>query len=124
MLYQKLAGILSICRKAGKLVLGFDPMKEALEKHHVSGVLTTADISPKTYKEVCYFCQKQNVPVCPVPLTMLELGSTVGRKAAVAAVTDSGFFDRMQQLCAASEQEQHSAPDQKEGFAYGKQEQN
>jgi ribosomal protein L7Ae-like RNA K-turn-binding protein len=103
---QKLTGILSICRKAGKLALGFDPMKEAMEKHKVSGVLTASDISPKTYKEVCYFCEKNHVPVCPVPMTMLEIGSTVGRKAAVLAVLDTGFFDRMTKLCADSQQEQ------------------
>ncbi len=104
---QKLTGILSICRKAGKLVLGFDPMKEALGKNKVSGVLTASDISPKTYKEVCYFCQKKKIPVCPVPLTMFEIGSTVGRKAAVVAVLDAGFFDRMKKLCAAPEQDSH-----------------
>ena len=123
MLYQKLTGILSICRKAGKLVLGFDPMKEALEKKQVSGVLTTADISPKTYKEVCYFCQKKKIPVCPVPLTMFQLGSAVGRKAAVAAVLDKGFFDRISQLCAVPAPEQPPL-DEEEGIAYGKQEQN
>lgn len=106
MRYQKLTGILSICRKAGKLVLGFAPMKEALEKNQVAGVLTTADISPKTYKEVCYYCQKKNITVCSLPLTMFQLGSAVGRKAAVAAVMDTGFFDRINQLCAVPETEQ------------------
>ena len=101
--YQKLTGILSICRKAGKIVLGFDPMKEALEKKKVAGVLTAADISPKTYKEVCYFCQKKKIPVCQIPLTMMQFGSAVGRKAAVAAVLDEGFFNRINQLCTESE---------------------
>ena len=106
MRYQKLTGILSICRKAGKMALGFDPMKEALEKNKVSGVLTAADISPKTYKEVCYFCQKKDIPVCAVPLTMFEIGSVTGRKAAVIAVLDKGFSDRIRQLCAEPETEQ------------------
>ena len=96
---QKLTGILSICRKAGKLEFGFAPMKEALPAGKVKGVLTTSDISPKTLKEVQFFCQKHNVPVCPVPLDMLEFGSATGRKAAVAAVLDAGFYDRIAQLC-------------------------
>ena len=106
MSFQKLTGILSICRKAGKLVLGFDPMKEALEKKQVSGVLTVSDISPKTYKEVYYFCQKKQIPVCPVPLTMFQMSSTIGKKAAVIAVLDKGFFDRIRQLCTVSDSEQ------------------
>lgn len=105
MLCQKLTGILSICRKAGKMAVGFDPMKEALAAGKACGVVTAADISPKTYKEVCYFCQKHGVPVEPLPLTIGQLGAAIGRKAAVVAVTDRGFFDRIHQLCTETVQE-------------------
>lgn len=105
MYYQKLTGILSICRKAGKMAVGFAPMKEALPTGKVSGVVTTADISPKTYKEVCYFCQKQGVPVQELPLDMQELGMAIGRKAACAAILDAGFYDRIHQLCAQAAQQ-------------------
>lgn len=100
---QKLTGILSICRKAGKIELGFAPMKEALTAHKVAGVATTSDISPKTLKEVQFYCQKANVSVCPMPLTMEDLGGAVGRKAAVAAILDQGFFDRIHTLCSEAE---------------------
>ena len=103
--YQKLTGILSICRKAGRMAAGFDPMREALETGKVCGVITASDISPKTYKEVCYFCQKHNVPVEPLPMDMAVLGAAIGRKAAVVAVTDQGFFDRIRQLCTEAVQE-------------------
>ena len=96
---QKLTGILSICRKAGRMEIGFAPMKEALPSGRVCGVITTSDISPKTKKEVQFYCQKYQVPVCPVPLDMQTLGGAIGRKAAVAAILDAGFFDRIHQLC-------------------------
>ncbi len=99
MLSQKLNGILSICRKAGKMQIGFALMQEALPTGKVRGVITTSDISPKTYKEVQFYCQKAKVPVCTVPLTMEMLGGAIGRKAAVAAILDAGFFDRIHQLC-------------------------
>lgn len=102
--YQKLNGILSICRKAGKMEIGFAPMKEALPTGKVSGVLTAADISPKTYKEVCFYCQKHSIPVQALELDMNQLGAAIGRKAAVAAVLDAGFFDRIRQLCAEAQQ--------------------
>ncbi len=100
MLYQKLTGILSICRKAGKMEMGFATVKELLPAGKISGVIITADISPKSSKEVHFFCQKYHVPVCNIPMTMEELSFTIGRKAAVVAVLDAGFFDRINQLCA------------------------
>ena len=103
MLSQKLTGILSICRKAGKLALGFAPMKEQLPGGNVCGVVTTSDISPKSFKEVQFYCQKYQVPVCPMPLDMVTLGNAVGRKAAVAAVLDAGFYDRITRLCSEAE---------------------
>lgn len=101
--YQKLTGILSICRKAGKLVLGFAPMKEALPSGKVCGVFMASDISPRSYKEVCFFCGKHNVPVYRLPLTAEQLGRAVGRSAAVAAVLDTGFSDRIGTLCTAAQ---------------------
>ncbi|MBQ8079231.1 MAG: ribosomal L7Ae/L30e/S12e/Gadd45 family protein [Oscillospiraceae bacterium] len=97
---QKLTGILSICRKAGKMEIGFAPMKEALDAGRVRGVIVTEDASPKTYKEVCYFCGKKQVPVQRLPMTMEMLGGAIGRKAAVAAILDEGFFGRIEALCA------------------------
>lgn len=103
MLYQKLNGILSICRKANKMALGFVAMQEALQARTVCGVLTSTDISAKTLKEVCYACQKKNIPVYPVPLTMFDIGNITGRKAGVIAILDTGFFDRIRQLCESQE---------------------
>jgi len=101
MLYQKLKGILSICRKAGKMGLGFATVKELLPTGKIrGGVIITTDISPKSRKEVHFFCQKYHVPVCNLPMTMEELSLTIGRRAAVVAVLDAGFFDRINQLCA------------------------
>ena len=100
MLCQKLRGILSICRKAGKMELGFATVKDLLPTKKISGVLVTADISPKSNKEVHFFCQKYHVPVCNLPLTMDELSLVIGRKAAVIGVLDAGFFDRINLLCA------------------------
>lgn len=99
MIYQKLTGILSICRKAGRMAVGFDPMLEALRSGKVRGVVTVSDISPKTYKEVCYHCGSEGIPVVRVPMTMLEFGAAIGRKAAVAGILDDGFFRKIQEIC-------------------------
>ncbi|MBE6826891.1 MAG: ribosomal L7Ae/L30e/S12e/Gadd45 family protein [Oscillospiraceae bacterium] len=99
MLYQKLTGLLSICRKAGRMEIGFAPMLEALKAGKICGVIVTEDVSPKTHKEVCYHCERAGIPVCPVPLSQMQLGAAIGRKAAVVGLTDDGFFDRIRTLC-------------------------
>ncbi len=96
---QKLTGIISICRKADRMAVGYASMKEALDAGKICGVITAENISPKTYKEVCFHCQKQKVPVCPVPMSMEEIGMAIGCKAAVVGITDRGFFQKIQQLC-------------------------
>ena len=98
--YQKLTGLISICRKAGKMAMGFDPMREALD-----GILTAQDISPKTYKEVCFHCQKKQVPVRTLPMTQEQLGFLIGRRAAVIAILDKGFFESIQKLCSDAQQQ-------------------
>ena len=99
MLCQKLKGIFSICRRAGRMEIGYAPMLEALKAGKVCGVVTAENISPKTYKEVSFHCRKANVRVCPVPMSMELLGNAIGRKAAVVGITDAGFFQRIQELC-------------------------
>ncbi len=102
---QKLTGLISICRKAGKMAMGFDPMLESLMSRKAKGVLTTEDISPKTYKEVCFHCQKHQIPVCSMPLTQAQIAAATGRRSAVIAILDEGFFDRMQTLCRDAQQQ-------------------
>ena len=47
-MYSKLLGLISICRKAGKIAIGFDPAAEALAAGKAALVLVAPDISPKT----------------------------------------------------------------------------
>ncbi len=43
---NKLMGLLSLCRKAGKLRIGSQPVKEAVEAGEAKLVLYAADFSP------------------------------------------------------------------------------
>ena len=51
---KQLLSLLGLMRRAGKLSLGFDAAAESAESGESCMILTTADISPKTLKELNY----------------------------------------------------------------------
>ena len=94
----KIIGLLTICRKAGRLTVGFDMSVEAIKKGKAELVILASDISPKTEKEIRFFAAKKNTAVLKSDMTMEELGSVQGRKTGIAAVCDKGFAARFTEL--------------------------
>ncbi|MGN0584924.1 MAG: L7Ae/L30e/S12e/Gadd45 family ribosomal protein [Ruminococcus sp.] len=95
---EKFLNLLTICRKAGRLVLGFDPAKEEILAGRAEGVFVTKDASPRTKKEVRFFCTKADVPVMETDFVMADIQNALGRKAGVLAVCDKGFAKRLMEL--------------------------
>lgn len=96
---SNITGLLTICRKAGKLVMGFDPMKDALAGGKACAVIIASDISPKTEKEVRFFSGKQNVPVARTAMTLDEVYYALGKKAGILTICDKGFADKAISIC-------------------------
>ena len=93
--------LLTICRKAGKLILGFDASCEAVALGKAYCLLTATDISSKTKKELLFQCG--DFPCYTVPAEQMELAGYFGRKTAVMAVCDEGFAQRFAELLNESE---------------------
>ncbi len=78
---------LSLCRKAGKLTIGFDAVEDAAVRGRAWLVLTASDASPKTVNRL-----KGNIgdlaDVLPLPLSQERLAFISHKPAAVYAVTD------------------------------------
>ena len=60
---EKLFGLLTICRKAGRMTMGFDSVKESILTDKAKAVFLASDISAKTEKEVRFFADQKAVPV-------------------------------------------------------------
>lgn len=88
---DKLLSLLGICRKAGKLSCGFDPAVESVKKRQAALVLTAADLSPKTKKEIEFIAAREHIEAISVPVTIDEIGSKTGKRAGVLAITDKGL---------------------------------
>ena len=88
---QKLLGALGLCKKAGKLIVGFDAVSGAIESGQVKLLATSKDLSPKSAKEIIRICQKHGVEHVPVGIAMEDIKRIVGKKAGILAVTDEGL---------------------------------
>ena len=88
---EKLFGSLTMCRRAGRLALGFDSTKESIAEGKASLILLASDASEKTEKETRFFADKAGVPVMRTEADMNEIGWSLGKKCGVIAVCDEGF---------------------------------
>lgn len=98
---DKAAGLLTMCRRAGKLAMGFDAAKEAILKGRAELILLSSDISSKTEKEVRFYSDKKNVPIIKTDSSMEELEYHIGKKVGILAVCDKGFAGKTKELCSA-----------------------
>ncbi len=86
-LLSQLHGAFSMCRKAGKLAMGYDPVVEAVMAGKTSRIYLASDISPKTAQRLRY-ATEDLAEVLPLPLTQDELADVTRKRVAVYAVTD------------------------------------
>lgn len=95
---NKIFGMLGLCKRAGRLVLGFDITKEAIQKGNAFLVLVAKDTSPKTVKEINLEAEKAKIKLETLPFTMDEIGNIVAKRTGVLAVCDKGFAERISLL--------------------------
>ena len=98
---ERLTGILTMCRKAGKLLLGFDAVKDAAQQDQVQCILLAADISPKTEKEIRFYAK--DLPIRQLPMDMDALKCFFRKRTAVFGVCDAGFSAKLLTLLPESE---------------------
>ena len=81
--------LLALCRKAAKLKMGFDAVQKTLPEAAL--LMFCSDISPKTRERMLFFASNQGTPYIDAPFSSDEVHLVVGKKAAVLAITDTGF---------------------------------
>jgi ribosomal protein L30E len=99
---QKVINLLTMCRKAGKLVTGFDISIEAVMDGKSKCLLIASNTSPKTLKEVNYRISSEGlegmVEVLSMPLTIDDVAKYINVSAGVIAICDSGFSKAFKKL--------------------------
>ncbi|WP_295207397.1 ribosomal L7Ae/L30e/S12e/Gadd45 family protein [Ruminococcus sp.] len=84
-------GLVTMCRKAGKLVVGMDMVKDACNTGKACGVFVASDFSAKSLKEVKFACYKNEVKLYSLGITMDEIHYDLGKRTGVIAICDGGF---------------------------------
>ena len=87
---NKILFALSLAKKSGKLVVGFDAVKSAVIHGNAYIVLLADDLSEKTIKRVKYFCE-DITDVHNTGLTQFEISQVAGRLTGVLAVADENL---------------------------------
>ncbi len=88
--------LLGLARRAGKLAVGEEPVRLALQEGTARAVFLAADAGEHTRRKVSP--KLGEVPLQVVPATKAELGRALGREScAICAVTDKGFAESLAQ---------------------------
>ncbi|MBQ7124060.1 MAG: ribosomal L7Ae/L30e/S12e/Gadd45 family protein [Oscillospiraceae bacterium] len=95
---ERLLGFLGLCRKAGKMIFGFDMTVEAMQKKNAEAVLISKDCSERTARNIKRIAEETGTTIYILPLSMDEIGNAVAKRAGVLTVCDSGFSKKIKEL--------------------------
>ena len=100
--------LLGLCKKAGRLEAGEEPVGAVCRARQAKLVLLAADAAPNTRRRAAHFGQAGNVLWLETPFHKAELGSVLGRfSCAMLALTDAGFAAALVEKLAARDPEKY-----------------
>jgi ribosomal protein L30E len=87
-------GLLALCRKAGKLNMGFDVAARSIGRG-AKLLVFTADVSPKTRERMCRLAHDVPIKILDLPCTSDDVFRVVGKRAVVLSVADGQLAQRL-----------------------------
>ena len=86
---NKALQLLGICRKAGKIAAGEEPVGTEVRAGHARLILVAHDAADRTFRRARSFSETGKCAFIRVPFTREEMGAVLGRQTcALAAITD------------------------------------
>ncbi len=95
---DRIYGILGIASKAGKIISGFDSIKDNIMKKLVNLIIVANDTSEKTKKEIKFICDEYEIPL--VTFGTIEGNShSIGKiNRAIIGICDEGLAKKFLEL--------------------------
>ena len=87
---NKILFAISLARKSGKVSMGFDMVKERIEKNRAKAVVLAADTSRRTGENIKRLTGSK-VPLYTVGLTQYDFSTVCGRLTGVISVNDENL---------------------------------
>ncbi len=100
---KKLFGLVSLSRRAGKLIGGFDAVKDAVRSGKAYMVIFAEDISPKTASSMRRTAEEVEVKAFVTTLKMEDYAPIFGKDVGVFAVIDEGFANGIEKIIGADD---------------------
>lgn len=87
--------LLGLARRAGKLLLGSDAVREAARRGGCLLILLASDLSPRTVRTIRAAAEGKNIKILLLRTTMDEIGCAIGKRTGVLAINDIGFAKKL-----------------------------
>lgn len=101
--------LIGLCKKAGRLEVGEEPVGSACRARDCRLLLIAADAADNTVRRAAHFAQAGNCLTLRLPFSRDDLGRAVGRTScALAAITDIGFASALAGRLAKGDPETYS----------------
>ncbi len=95
---DKLLSFLGICKKAGKLSLGYDSTVEMLKKGKCRLVLVTNDLSSNSLSKIILKADEYDTELLHISISMGEIMAALGQRSGIISINDSGFKSSIRAL--------------------------
>lgn len=96
---EKITQDITLAKRAGKLIMGFDVVKDTLQNKTCKLLVISEDVSEKTRKEVLFLANKYEMDIVFIDLTLDELWYLVGKRVGVMCLADDGFANKIKGYC-------------------------
>jgi ribosomal protein L7Ae-like RNA K-turn-binding protein len=90
--------LLGLCRAASLCSFGHGAAKDALRSKRARLCLLCGDASPRLVEEFEYLAENANTPLRKITATSLDIKHATQYKAAVLAINDKGFANKITAL--------------------------
>ena len=89
----RLLGALGLCKKAGKLIIGFDVVGESIRRGNVALLVLAEDLSPKSAGRITALAAERKVRHLTIGAAMDDIERLLGKRAGILAIADQGLAE-------------------------------